>query len=471
MTDASNEEAEAIIIGLTGAQGKAGLNSDEAIASLFAEKHKNDLRYVPDWGRWMFCGGNVWTKDDRNYAPRMARNLCCALAKKIKPTTKEARTAINSLRNLRKWNSVLGAAEISERLVTTPDDWDRRPWLLNTPIGVIDLTTGIRRDFVPEQDLMTQITSVAPVDAPCPQWTAFLDKITDNNTQMQSYLQRSVGYCLTGVTEEEMLWFFYGQGRNGKGTFFKIIGDILHSYHVTASMDTFVASNTHRHPTEIAMLRGARLVTASEVGEGQHWDERRLKTFTGGDALTAHFMKQDDFTFTPQFKLMLSGNNRPGLRSVDVAIESRLHLVEFNVVIPVAERDKKLKQKLKTEAPAILHWAIQGCLEWQRVGLNPPAEVMSASAEYVQTEDTFKTWLAEKCEQGKDKNGNPLEATSKELWTSFCEFLEANKEKPWTRKAFGQKLKTFFGEPVKKQDTRYKPPPLEWFYQGVALNF
>ena len=162
-------------------------------------------------------------------------------------------------------------------------------------------------------------------------------------------------------------------------------------------MDTFTESHTDRHPTELAMLRGARIVAAQETEEGRRWAESRIKALTGGDPITARFMRQDFFTYTPQFKLLIAGNHKPGLRNIDEAIRRRFHLLPFTVRIPPEERDPNLFDKLKEEWPAILGWALQGCLEWQAEGLNPPAAVIEATAEYFDDEDSFGRWLGECC--------------------------------------------------------------------------
>jgi putative DNA primase/helicase len=218
---------------------------------------------------------------------------------------------------------------------------------------------------------------------------AFLDKITDKDTELQSYLQRVSGYCLTGSVKEHALFFLYGTGANGKSVFVNTLVGIWRDYAITVSTDMLMVSNTDRHPTEIARLRGVRLVVGNEVETGRTWAESKVKSLTGGDRLQGHYMRQDFFEFDPQFKLMIIGNNKPSLRGVDEAIRWRLHLIPFTVTIPAEERDRELPEKLKTEWPAILRWAIDGCLMWQRDGLNPPAKVVDATKNYLAAEDTW----------------------------------------------------------------------------------
>jgi putative DNA primase/helicase len=285
-------------------------------------------------------------------------------------------------------------AQEDRRIAATVDQWDTDPWLLNTPGGVVDLRTGRVRDHRPE-DYMTKITAVAP-DARCPTplWDAFLTKVAPDS-ELRSFLARVAGYSLTGITREHALFFLYGEGRNGKSTFVSIISGILGEYHRTAPIETFIEKKFDAHPTELAMLQGARLVTATETEEGRRWNEARIKELTGGDKVAARFMRQDFFEFTPQFKLVIAGNNKPGLRSVDTAIRRRLNLLPFEVTIPKEEVDKELPEKLRKEWPGILANMIAGALDWQQRGLSPPKVVTDATDEYMEGEDAMGAWFKE----------------------------------------------------------------------------
>jgi P4 family phage/plasmid primase-like protien len=164
-------------------------------------------------------------------------------------------------------------------------------------------------------------------------------------------------------------------------------------------MDMFMATTGDRHPTDMAGLRGARIVTSFETEQGSRWAESKLKALTGGDRITARFMRQDFFEFTPQFKLLVAGNHKPSIRNVDEAMRRRLHMVPFTVTIPPARRDKRLPERLLAERDGILAWALQGCLEWQRVGLRPPATVLAATDEYFEAEDALGRWISDHCQQ------------------------------------------------------------------------
>ena len=260
--------------------------------------------------------------------------------------------------------------------------------------------------------------------------------MTDRNQELQSYLQCVIGYALTGDTSAHALFFFYGPGGNGKGVFLGTITAILADYAAVASMETFTATMGDRHPTDLAMLRGARMVTAQETEEGRQWSDSRTRALTGGDPITARFMRQDFFTYIPQFKLLMAGNHKPGLRSVDEAIRRRFNLIPFTVRIPPAKRDPLLPEKLRAEWPGILAWAIEGCLEWQRIGLKPPAIVLDATEEYFEDEDSFGRWLAECCTIDRHAY-----ETTRDLYANWKTWAERAGLSPGTEPKFRSALK------------------------------
>ena len=243
-------------------------------------------------------------------------------------------------------------------------------------------------------DYITKRTAVAPGDG-CPLWRTFLARVTDDDIQLQAFLQRAIGYALTGFTRDHAMFFLYGLGANGKSVFLNTVTGILASYHRTAPAELLLASKHDRHPTELAGLVGCRLVTATETEGGRRWAEAKIKLLTGGDEVSARFMGMDFFSFTPRFKLVWSGNAKPTLNRVDEAIRRRLNLVPFTVTIPRTERDPELTEKLRAEWPGVLQWAIDGCAEWQEFGLAPPKAVTSATDEYLAAQDTVKNWMME----------------------------------------------------------------------------
>ena len=334
------------------AEEAALLFTDEDLALRFAELYKDHLRYVDGWKKWLLYDGKCWRMDEKKVHFNLARRLCRQVSKECKRSPKKA----DALASAKTVAAVISLARADPRLAATVSQWDTNPWELNTPAGVIDLHTGTVRPHRPS-DHMMKITAVAP-DPTCSigTWLQFLKDITKGDKALIAYLQRVFGYCLTGSTQEQALFFGYGTGANGKTTCLTAIGRCLGAYHQVASIEMFTNSKNERHPTEIARLHGARLVTATETEEGRRWAESKIKALTGGEKIAAQFMRQDFFEFEPAFKLIITGNHKPGLRSVDEAMRRRFHLIPFAAKIPAEKRDPKLIEKLNAELPGILTW-------------------------------------------------------------------------------------------------------------------
>jgi putative DNA primase/helicase len=392
-------------------QASAPAFSEEALALAFADRHADELRYVAEWGRWLIYDGRVWKVDKTRQVFSLARELCREAGNAAERDHTKQKIASAKTRA-----AVVALAGEDPRLAASTAQWDADPWLLNTPDGVIDLCNGQmlehRRD-----DYMTKMTAVAP-RGDCPRFKKFLGQVFAADSTMVRYMQRVGGYVLTGDTSEQALFFQWGPGGNGKGVLTNVERGILGDYHQTAAMDTFTASRQERHPTELAMLRGARLVTSTETEEGTRWAEAKIKTLTGGDAISARFMRQDFFEYVPQFKLKISGNHRPQLRGVNIAIRRRMNLIPFMVTFSGDECDPQLAEKLKSEWPGILAWMIEGCLEWQRVGLQPPAAVIEATEDYLDNEDSVGAFLKEYCEL--DPNGEVSSAELFGKWKTYA---------------------------------------------------
>ncbi|MFN3965566.1 MAG: phage/plasmid primase, P4 family, partial [Silanimonas lenta] len=288
-------------------------------------------------------------------------------------------------------------ARTDRRHASTSEEWDADLFALNTPGGVVDLRTG-RLRLHDRADRMTKLATATP-RGDCPRWRAFLADVTGGDAELQAYLQRMVGYCLTGSTAAHALFFLYGTGANGKSVFVNTLATILGDYATSAPMDTFMEARGDRHPTDLAGLRGARFVSSIETEQGRRWNESKVKAITGGDKVSARFMRQDFFEYTPQFKLVIAGNHKPAIRNVDEAMKRRLHLIPFTVTIPPERRDAGLTDKLLAERDGILAWAVEGCLAWQREGLQPPASVVSATAEYFDEEDAVGDFLDEEAQR------------------------------------------------------------------------
>ena len=330
-------------------------------------------RHVAAWNKWLQWTGSHPQGSGRYEARIRTRLATCreAAAECNKPKVAVAIASAKTVAAVER----LGLAD--RRIAATLDQWDADPWLLNTPDGVVDLRTGDIRPHDPF-DYMTKITAVGP-RGDCPRFLAFLDRIAGGDTDLVAYLRRVFGYALTGARRPSWRSFFgYGNGANGKSVLLSTVSGLLGDYHKTAPIETFTASNGDRHPTDLAGLRGARLVTATETEEGRRWAESRIKSLTGGDKIAARFMRQDFFEFMPQFKLVIAGNHKPGLRSVDEAIRRRFHLVPFAVTIPPDERDPDPQaSKAAIEWPGILQWMIDegrnGSTIWLKAARSCPS--------------------------------------------------------------------------------------------------
>ena len=231
----------------------------------------------------------------------------------------------------------------------------------------------------------------------------------------------------------------FGPGGNGKSVFVNVVTGIMDGYACVSAMDTFISSHNNRHETELAMLRGARLVTASETEEGKRWAELKIKQLTGGDPIAARFMRQNFFTFKPQFKLTIIGNHQPSLRSVDEAQRRRFNMVPFTRTPKPEEIDRLLEEKVKAEAPAILRWMIEGCLDWQSNGLVRPTSVADATAEYFAEQDLMAHWLEEACDA--DKGNEWKKAKVPVLFQSWKDYAIRAGEEPGTKKLFSAAMK------------------------------
>ncbi|MDI4092169.1 phage/plasmid primase, P4 family [Stenotrophomonas pavanii] len=365
--------------------------TEDALALSFTRRYHRDWRYVAAWGRWLVWDGQRWRTEDTLAATDLIRSVCRQTAVRADDPKIAAKLASAST-----VGGVERLARADRRHAATTDEWDADPWLLNTPGGVVDLMTGRMRPH-DRADRMTKITTATP-SGDCPTWKQFIDEVTGGDKELQAYLQRMVGYALTGSTQEHALFFLYGTGANGKSVFVNTLATILGDYATNAPMDTFMETRTDRHPTDMAGLRGARFVAAIETEQGKRWAESKLKNLTGGDKIAARFMRQDFFEFFPQFKLFVAGNHKPAIRNIDEAMKRRLHLIPFTITVPPERRDKNLQHKLLAERDGILAWAVQGCLDWQRHGrLDPPQRVVDATEEYFEAEDALGRWLDERC--------------------------------------------------------------------------
>ena len=411
--------------------------NEDALAMVFERRHGDDLRYCHTAGAWYVWTGTHWRKEATNLAFNWAREICRDFAK---GEAKFAKAATAS--------AVERFAAAARCFAVVAEVWDREPWLMGTAAGTLDLRTGLVRDPSP-RDHITRLAGSAVVathTAPT-RWLAFLEDATRGDAELIRFLQQMAGYALTGDTSEHALFFIYGAGGNGKSVFLNTLSGILGEYATTAAMDTFTASHNDKHPTDLAMLKGARLVSASETEDGRAWAEAKIKQMTGGDPITARFMRQDFFTFRPEFKLVIVGNHKPRLNNVDDATRRRLNIIPF--IHKPTSPDPGLEHALRDEWPAIFRWMVDGCLDWQAHGLIRPAVVIEATREYFEDQDVFGQWIAESCDtETRFKESNT------ELFTSWKRYAEAAGEHAGSAKAFGEAMRKRGFEPYKSGSVR-----------------
>lgn len=398
--------------------------TEDLLLQEFIKEYSGLFRYDHSTGKWYMWSGQHWEVDKTQKIIHTIRLHC-------------RRFNIAGTDKLGKYDTfkaieVMGRSD--EALAMTVDMWDSDPMLLATPNGTVDLRTGKIRESDPF-DFITQTCTVAPglMGSAKPLWDKFLLEATNNDQDLIDYLQLMCGYFLTGQTTEHALFFVYGPGGNGKSVFLNVLNDILGDMAKTAPLDAFTDSHGTKHPTDLAMLRGARLVSVSETEEGRPWAEAKIKQLTGSDRISARFMRQDFFEYVPKFKLVIVGNHQPVLKSVDDSIRRRFRIIPF-IHRPV-EPDKNLGEKLKPEYPAILAWMIQGCLKWQTHGLPVPAAVLEATEEYLEEQDLMAQWIEENCEVGSS-----LKSPTTDLYKSWEEFCQKAGRHPGSRQVFGQKL-------------------------------
>lgn len=404
--------------------------TDACLADLLADKIEGSIRYVSAWSKCFHFTGTVWGHERTNLVRDLTRQFCQGIAGEQGDDKSAVRIASSK--------TIAGVQTLAlahRDIAATVEQWDQDIFSLNTPTGVVNLRTGQIRPQCPT-DYLTKITAVAPdANCPTPTWLTFLKRIFAEDDTLIAYLQRVFGYSLTGSTQEHSMFFGYGTGSNGKSVLLETVAGIMGDYHTTAPIETFTAASGDRHPTELARLVGARLVTAAETESGRRWAESRIKTLTGGDRVAARFMRQDFFEFKPKFKLFIIGNHKPVLRTVDEAIRRRLNMLPFGVTIPAEQRDPALAEKLASEWPGILQWMILGCVAWQEQGLAPPTAVTEATEKYLEAQDTVQSWLGECCDIGaKHKD------TAANLYCSWKAYAESAGEVAGCSKALGEEL-------------------------------
>ena len=354
-------------------------------------------------------------------------------------------------------NALVSLATSESGIGITPDALDSNPWLLNAENGTINLRDG---SLQPHQrtDYLTKILPVSYCPyATCPQWEAFLWRVLAEDQALYDFLQRAVGYALTGDTSEQCLFILYGFGQNGKSTFLEVLMDLLREYARQADFGTFLQKTQDAVRNDLARLVGMRIVAAVEADEGKRLSEAVVKQITGGDTITARFLYSEFFDYRPQFKIFLGTNHKPVIKGTDHAIWRRIRLIPFQVTIPKEEQNKHLKDELREELPGILAWAVQGCLEWQRIGLDPPAAVQQATEGYRSEMDVIGSFIADRCVVADYAS---IQSTS--LYKTYEQWCEDNGEKPIAQRELSLRIQE------RGFDKKHKNTGTFW--EGIGLD-
>jgi P4 family phage/plasmid primase-like protien len=419
----------------------------------FVAQHQKDLRYCHPWKAWLFWDGKKWVDDNIGKVFRCGVLTSLSILEQAERMSRETKEEIAeyklmfdhamAFQNKGKLNNMMEIAKHAPGIFVLPDQFDQNPWTLNCQNGIVNLLTGELRPH-DNKEYITKIT-IADYnkEATCPNWLSFLDKIMGGNQNLVGYLQRAIGYSLTGNTMEKALFFLYGAlGDNGKSTFLETISTILGTYALAkfpmAALLDDAHNSTSANPSPyIAQLCGVRFVSGSELSGNKKLNEETIKDLTGGiDSISAKRLYQNPFTFKPTHKLFMFGNEKPIIPRSAKAVWNRLKTIPFMVSIPKKEQDLDLPFKLIEEKAGILAWAIQGCIDWQKERLGMPEEIQAANDAYKEEMDLVNFFLLEEC-----NIGDGLNVKAQHLYDHYREWCKKNGHNPYNQLNFGKELK------------------------------
>ena len=446
------------------AQPKLYSFDDMGNAERFVDLFGENIRYCYTEKKWYYYNTQKWCVDNIGAAERMADRAIKAMSAEAKVYAQtdadegtEMLKAFDKHMKTSRSNKSKRAmlCEVQHHVPVLPAQMDRYHMALNTPSGVIDLKTGALSEHKPEL-YFTKITSVdLSSSADCPRWLSFLNDIFSGDKDLIRYIQKALGYSLTGSTGEQCAFFLYGTGKNGKSTFLDVVRDVFGDYAANIQPETImVRSNTSSAiNSDIARLKGARLVTSVEPNEGVRINEGLLKQLTGDDAVTARKLYSEEFEFKPEFKLWMATNHKPIIRGTDTGIWRRIHMIPFTVAIPDEKVDKNLPHKLKAEMTAIFKWCVDGCMLWQQEGLKMPRAVLDSVREYRREMDVISAFIGDECADGGS-------VSAKVLYAAYCKWADQNNEYCMSNTKFGIEIGKRY-EKVKLSKGIY--------YNGISL--
>jgi len=436
---------------------------------LYIELNRNRLVYDCAAGRWFKWGGNFWVEDLTGESLQAVNDVVDVYTQEVKRQAwlrtkaakelnheaeklhsnneKEIIKRIKLLQSLqRKQEIVFLSRSGAGTLAITGEEWDKQPWLFAAANGILDLKTGNFRPGKPGDYIKTASPTVwQGISKPCPIWENVIAEIFSNDVLLIEFVQRLLGYGITGLAVLHLFIILFGAGRNGKGTLLETLRGVLGDYAYRTESELLLEQKSARMAgspnSGVLSLRGRRIVWASETSDGRRLNVGRLKELVGGDTLNARpIFGKHHVQFAPSHLLLLLTNNKPSAPSSDYALWQRVHLIPFKrafVAEPKeaneSQADPYLREKLQTEASGILAWLVRGCLAWQRDGLNPPESVLAATADYRDSEDTIKTFLGERCNEGPT-----LSVRAGVLYATYRAWAEASGERPLTANKFGR---------------------------------
>jgi putative DNA primase/helicase len=436
--------------------------TDVGNAELFAALFRDRLRFDHPRRRWLWYAEHWWTIDPDGGIMRLAKQATrsrlrnSATVGDDEGRKKEAEWALRS-ESLPRLQAMLMLAQSEKPLADDGSRWDSDPWLLGAANGVVDLRTGKLRPGKPS-DQITLHTHIAfdPNTQSC-RFDGFLEEIFDSDPDLISYVNRAVGYSFTGDTSEQCFFCCHGEGANGKTTLLNIIRYVIGDYACNLPFSAFELTARSTIPNDVATLPGRRFVTAIETDESARLNEARIKALTGGDPITARLLYRELFTFNPVAKFWLAFNRRPIVADDSHGFWRRVYLIPFNRQFdPGIESD--LPDKLRAEAAGILAWAVRGCLEWQKYGLNPPASVVEATKAYCEESDPLRDFVPDRCILRPD-----AQVSTAALWEEYLSWcMQNNEQSPLSRSAFTRRLEALGLRKVRYGHNR------EWIWLGIC---
>ena len=409
--------------------------TDTGNAERFVARFGHVFRYCPQHG-WYFWDDTRWKPNSVGRATRAATIVARKVVNELSlhltgVTDPELAKAIEA--GVKGWakksesqkgiGSTVGLGQWQKSIEAHISEFDRNLWAFNCANGTIDLSSGAFQPHA-QSDMCTKVSPVSyDESATCPLWLSFLDDIAAGDQELIGYLQRAVGYTLTGSTDAHCLFLLHGAGRNGKSTFIETVAYLMGDYFTSAHMSTFLVRKGDTIPNDLAALTSARMVAAVETDDSRKLDEPKIKQITGGDTITARYLHKEFFNFRPQFKIWLATNALPVIKGTDEGIWRRMKRVPFKVYIPDGKMDEKLGVKLKSEASGILNWALEGLSDYLVNGLDEPECVTKATTEYRDNQDWLERFVREECEMDiKEFIG------ARKLYDRFCQWADRTGE-------------------------------------------